>query len=285
MQKYLKSILNNKSYKIEFDRIFETAIKEDLSKYDKTTQILIDKNSISNAKVIAKSSGILCGSEIAKACFKKIDSRLKIDLLKNDGDKIDKGDIIIKIRGKSSSILKVERVTLNFLQHLSGIATCTNKIVNSIKKYNTTLLDTRKTLPGLRLLEKYAVYIGGGRNHRFNLKDEVLIKENHIFSCGGIEKTLQKMKNFSSPYEIEVSNIEELMIALKYNVPVILLDNFTLKDIKKAVKINNGKAKLEVSGNVTIKNAKKIARLGVVYISVGSITHSAKAIDFSLLLH
>ncbi len=284
MQKYLYSLLKCKRYKIDFKHIIDNALKDDIAKDDITTKLLINRNKISNARIIVKSNATICGLEIAKYCFKKVDKSLMINLLKKDGEKVKKGEIVIEIKGRTASILKAERTALNFLQHLSGIATYTEMMVSIAKKYNVLLLDTRKTLPGLRILEKYAVYTGGGKNHRFNLKDEVLIKENHIFACGGIENALKKIKKYKSPFEVEVRSLDEFKIALKHNVPIILLDNFKVKDIKKAVKLNQGKSKLEVSGGITLKNIRKIAKTGVDYISVGAITHSAKAIDFSLLL-
>jgi len=228
---------------------------------------------------------ILCGVDIVKKCFEIGDRNIRIEILEKDGDKSKKGDLVLKIKGGTKSILKVERTALNFLQHLSGIATHTYRMVSVANKYNVTILDTRKTIPGLRYLAKYAVFIGGGKNHRFHLSDEVLIKENHIIANGGIENTLIKFKKkYKKNFEIEVENLEELKIALKYNAPYILLDNFRIPDIVKAVKINNNQAKLEVSGGVTLKNIKKIARAGVDYISVGCITHSSPAADFSLIL-
>jgi len=284
MVKYLYSILKKEKYEINYKPIVESAIKEDFAKKDITTKLLIEPTKISSAIIIAKKESILCGTEIVKYCFKRIDKSLNVKLLKKDGEKVKRGDVVIRIKGRTGSILKVERIALNFLQHLSGIATYTNKMVCIAKRYNVTILDTRKTLPGLRMLEKYAVYIGGGKNHRFNLKDEVLIKENHTFACGGLENTLNKMKKYGCKFEIEVKDLEDFKIALKHNAPFILLDNFKLRDIKKAVKLNNRKAKLEVSGNITLKNIRKVARTGVDYISVGAITHSAKAADFSLLI-
>jgi len=282
MESYLSSILTKKNYKIEFKDIIKKAIEEDKVKESITTKLLIEKNKIVKAKVSSKSEAILCGVEVAKYCFKQVDKNLEIKILKNDGELVKKGDIIMIIEGKASSILGAERIVLNFLQHLSGIATITNKMARIAKKYNVTLLDTRKTLPGLRILEKYAVFVGGGKNHRFNLKDEVLIKENYIDICGGIEKALEKMKGYKRAYEIEVRDIEEFKVALNSGVPYILLDNFKISDMKKAVKLNQGKAKLEASGNVTLKNIKKICKTGVDYVSSGAITHSAKASDFSL---
>ena len=281
----LKSFISNLKYKILTQQIIKNALKEDIPLLDITSNMLIKHNSISHAEIIAKQDAILCGINITKACFKMKGRHLAIETLKKDGDLIKNGDIVMKIKGKTRAILQVERTALNFLQHLSGIATYTNKMVSLIKKYKVTILDTRKTIPGLRYLAKYAVVIGGGKNHRFHLSDAILIKENHIKANKGIENTLNKLKNtYKKDFEIEVENLKELEIALKYKVPYILLDNFKISDIKKAVKINNGQAKLEVSGGVKLKNLKKIAKTGVDYISTGCITHSARAADFSLIL-
>lgn len=281
----LKSLISNLKYNLHTQKIIRNAFQEDIPKHDKTSNLMINNNSISTAEIIAKEDQILCGINVVKSCFRMKGRHLYIETFKKDGDRLKNGDIILRIKGKTKTILKVERTALNFLQHLSGIATYTNKLVSIARKYNVTILDTRKTIPGLRYLAKYAVVIGGGKNHRFHLSDDVLIKENHITANGGIENTLVKFKKkYIKDFEIEVENLEELKIALKYNVPYILLDNFKISYIKKAVKINNGQAKLEVSGGVNIKNLKKIAKTGIDFISIGSLTHSPPATDFSLIL-
>ncbi len=281
----LRSKILDLKYKLDIKRIIKTALKEDIPRFDITSNLLVDNDSISYAEIRANQGMILCGVEIVKTCFRMCDRNTRVEILKKDGDEIKKRDLVLKIKGKTKSILKAERTALNFLQHLSGIASHTHKMVLIANKYNATILDTRKTIPGLRNLAKYAVFIGGGKNHRFHLSDEVLIKENHIIANRGIENTLIRFKKkYKKKFEIEVENLEELKVALKYNAPYILLDNFAVSDIKEAVKINNNRAELEVSGGVTLKNIKKIARTGVDYISVGCITHSSPAADFSLIL-
>jgi len=281
----LQSLILKKKYKLNTKRIIRSALKEDVPHLDVTSHLLIDNHSFSIAEIMANQEEIVCGVEIVRDCFKMVDRNISIQIFKKDGEKTKKGDLILKAKGRTKSILKAERTALNFLQHLSGIATHTYKMVSIAANYNVTILDTRKTIPGLRYLAKYAVYIGGGKNHRFHLSDEILIKENHIIANGGIEKTLVKFKKrYGKNFEIEVENLDELRTALKYNAPYILLDNFKVVDIKRAVRINQGRAKLEVSGGVTLKNIKQVARTGVDYISVGSITHSSPAVDFTLIL-
>ncbi|MBU1077522.1 MAG: carboxylating nicotinate-nucleotide diphosphorylase [Spirochaetes bacterium] len=274
-----------KSYDIDLANVIKNALKEDIPRKDITSEMLIPETSISEAIITAKENGILCGTDILRQCFKLMDNRMNIRFLKKDGNRIRKGDVILKLKGKTKAILEAERTALNFLQHLSGIATYTNKMVLIAKKYNVTVLDTRKTIPGLRHLAKYAVQTGGGKNHRLHLSDEILIKENHIVANGGIEKTLQKIRKcYKQDFEVEVENLNELKSALDHKVKYILLDNFSLSDMKKAASINNGRAKLEASGGVNLKNISKIASTGINFISVGAVTHSAPALDFSLIL-
>ncbi|MBN1898011.1 MAG: carboxylating nicotinate-nucleotide diphosphorylase [Spirochaetes bacterium] len=284
MHQILSTIISGKKYKIDYKATVDIALKEDACLQDLTTRLLISKKIQAQAEVLSKDNIIVCGLDIFTYCFHRIDRSLRITALKKDGDRIMSGQPIARIKGKAASILQGERVALNFLKRLSGIATTTHKMVSLIERYGVILLDTRKTLPGLRALEKYAVFIGGGKNHRFNLKDEILIKENHIFALGGIDKALEKIKQFKKPFEVEVKDFKEFQLALENRVPIILLDNFKIRDIKKAVLLNKGKARLEVSGNVTLKNIKKMAQTGVDYISVGAVTHSAPSADFSLLI-
>ncbi len=283
MKNKLVSNILNKQYKLETKKIIRIALDEDVKKSDLTGDILIPVNSKSEAVIIAKESGILCGIDIVKEVFKSVDKNIKFKQYKHDGDYISEKDTICRINGRTRSILKAERTALNFLQHLSGIASYTNKLVELTKKYKVKILDTRKTLPGLRMLQKYAVYVGGGGNHRFNLSDEILVKENHIKANGGIKNTLKILKQkYRKNFEVEVETMEEFYQAVENNVPFILLDNFSIKDLRKAVKINKGRAKLEASGGITIKNIKKVASTGVDFISIGATTHSIKAMDFSL---
>lgn len=280
-----KTQILKKQYNIDVSKIIKNALKEDIPHKDITSELLIPKNSISTAVIKAKQDGIVCGVDIVKKCFNLIDKKTKIKINKQDGQWVKKGDLILELKGKTKYILEVERTALNFLQHLSGIASYTNKMVKLAEKYDVTILDTRKTIPGLRYLAKYAVTIGGGKNHRLNLSDEILIKENHILVNKDVKNTLIKLrKKYHKNFEIEVENLEEFNQAIQYKAPYILLDNFKISDIKKAVKLNNGQAKLEVSGGVNLKNIKKIVKTGIDFISIGSITHSAPAMDYSLII-
>ncbi len=270
---------------MNIDEIVKLSLEEDLGHGDITTDYLEVENSNSTAFMIAKQDGVLAGIDVAIKVFHTIDSDLKIIIYKKDGDWVIKGDDILKIEGNTSNILKAERVALNFLQRLSGIATQTRTYVNELDGLNTKLLDTRKTTPLLRNLEKYAVKIGGGYNHRFGLYDMIMIKENHIRAANGIASAVKKIKLRNTAYkiEVEVTNLEELEQAVNAGADRALLDNMTIEDMKKAVKKFKHNIELEASGNVTIENIKKIAETGVDYISSGSLTHSYKSMDISLL--
>ncbi|RUM60652.1 MAG: carboxylating nicotinate-nucleotide diphosphorylase [Persephonella sp.] len=234
---------------------------------------------------VAKDNGILAGIEFAIKIFKILDKDLEIISFKPDGSKIEKGEIILEILGSGKALLKGERTALNIVQRLSGIATLTNKYVRQLEGTKTKLLDTRKTTPSFRYFEKYAVKVGGGHNHRFALYDMVMIKDNHIKFVGSIKEAVRQIKSKVSPMvkiEVEVSNIDELMEALDTEVDIIMLDNMTLEEMEKAVKIVNGKVKLEASGNITLDNIKDVALTGVDYISTGATIHSSKWLDISM---
>jgi len=270
------------------------AISEDLGSGDLTTNLLgKNKNKLSLAIVKSNENAILCGQIWFDSSFKNIQKKyggsLKISWLKKDGDKIKKGDVICKIKAPLRTILISERTALNFLQLLSGTASITKLYSDKIKNKKIKLLDTRKTIPGLRIAQKYAVKCGGGYNHRFGLYDEVLIKENHIteklFSFDDFLKKIYKNINFKK-VSIEVENLKELEILIKYKPKNILLDNFTLSDIKKAIKIINKKiSSIEVSGGINVKNIEKYAKLDINYISIGSLTKNVCSVDFSMLVN
>lgn len=260
------------------------ALEEDIGNGDITTKLLIPENSKSEAVFVAKEDFILAGIPFAELVYKILDPDIIFKTYFKEGSSIKKGNIIAKIKGNTHSILSGERVSLNILQRLSGIATLTRKYVEKIKDTKAKILDTRKTTPCMRYMEKYAVRIGGGRNHRFGLFDGVLIKDNHLKVIGNIKEAIEKAKNAHQllKTEVEVKNLEEFKIALNSDVDVIMLDNMSLSDIKKAVKLNNKRAKLEASGGINLDNIKEIAKTGVDYISIGAITHSARAVDISL---
>ncbi|MCL5772735.1 MAG: carboxylating nicotinate-nucleotide diphosphorylase [Actinobacteria bacterium] len=292
--------MNNKNNintinKLEIDNILKNAINEDLGAYgDITSKYIFDENDISEAYILCKEKegAILCGIDVAKYIFEEIDNNVEFLKLKNDGDSVSKGDIICKIKGKTLSILKSERVSLNFISHLSGIATITNKFVLVASRYNVKITETRKTLPNLRILEKYAVRCGGGFNHRFGLFDGILIKDNHIAAAGGVSKAINILRNnipHTLKIEVEVKTQKELQEAIESNADVIMLDNMSYKEMQESVKLIRKKSgnncKIEASGGVNLNTLEEICKTGVDFISSGIITNSAKAIDFSLEIH
>lgn len=275
-------------------KLILSALQEDIGRGDFTTQSIVARNQKSKAIIISKSEGILAGLEVVTLTFKLLDSKVKFKIFKKDGDRIKKGDKLLEIYGKTPAILSAERTALNFLQRFSGIATFTFQFVRQIQSTKARICDTRKTTPLWRSLEKYAVKIGGGTNHRFGLDAMILIKDNHIKAAGSVTEAIKraKQKNRSGfPIEVETKNLREVKEALKAGAKFIMLDNFSLKSLKLAVKIirdfeqkNMKKIKIEASGNVNLENVKKIAQTGVDLISVGKVTHSAPALDFSLKL-
>lgn len=277
--------ITNKILKEAIDINVASAIAEDIKNLDKTSTLTSSKlNAL--AEIKAKERGILCGTPWVEKTYRKIDPKLKFTWLVKEGGVFKKNQKICMIHGNFNSLLTGERIALNFLQTLSGTATITKTFVNKIKTTTTTLLDTRKTIPGLRIAQKYAVKIGGGMNQRLGLYDEILIKENHIKSVGSIEKILQKINTSQkiSNYQVEVENLKQLQLAIKLGARNILLDNFSISSTKKAVEINNHFATLEVSGNININNILYYAKTGVSRISVGAITKNIEAIDFSMII-
>lgn len=269
------------------EKIIKNALIEDMNYGDTTTDILIDEDSISEAFMIAKEEGIIAGLPIGQIVFKLLDEKIVFESIKNDGDFVKVGEKIAKIKGSTKNILKGERLALNLIQRMSGIASKARKYVDIVDEYHTRVVDTRKTTPGLRILEKYAVRVGGCFNHRFNLSDGVMIKDNHIKAVGSIEKAVERVrKNIShmTKIEVEVTNLNELQEAINAKADIIMLDNMDVETMKKAVDITKGKAILEASGNVTKDRLKDIAKIGVDVISVGALTHSVKAMDISLMI-
>ena len=268
------------------DNIIKTALLEDINYLDTTTDYLIDEEQEDAAKFLAKSDGVLCGIEIALRVFEILQpTGFEAKVYKKDGDLLKKGDIIAEVHGKTRTILKGERTALNLIQHMSGIATATHNAVEIVKGTNASIADTRKTLPGLRALQKYAVTVGGGRNHRYNLSDAAMLKDNHIDAGGGIANAVAKLKTklgHMTKIELEVRNLDELRQALDADVDVIMLDNMSPALMKEAVAITNGKALLEASGGITDETLREIAETGVDIISMGALTHSVKAFDISL---
>lgn len=270
---------------MRLDDLILQALEEDLGTGDITTGYLDLERTTTTAYMIAKAEGMVAGVDIAIRVFKLLDNELKITVYRKDGDKVKPKDEILRIEGNPSSILKAERTALNFIQRLSGIATKTNKLASLIRHTNAKILDTRKTTPLLRRLEKYAVRVGGGYNHRFGLYDMILLKENHIRAAGGITQALNRIRQHNTTYkiEVEVTTPKELTEAFKSGVDRIMLDNMNIRSITDAVQKYGGKVELEVSGGIDQSNIVEYAETGIDFISMGALTHSVKALDISLL--
>lgn len=261
--------------------LIKIALKEDVGAGDITTASAIPKSLRAKAFILAKEEGIICGQETAKMVFKTLEPKIIFKKLVEDGDKVIFGEKIAEISGRAGKILTAERTALNFLQRLSGIATLTAKFVKSVKPYKAKILDTRKTTPGLRFLEKYAVRVGGGKNHRFGLWDGILIKGNHI-DLVGLKEAVKRTKKLGKKVEVEARNLKEVKEALEAGADIIMLENMDLKTIKKGVRLIGKKALIEVSGGVNLDNVREIAKTGVDWISIGRLTHSVKSLDMSL---
>jgi len=274
-------ILSNPQLK----KIVKLAIKEDLGKLgDITSNTVLTKRDKATFHFVSRAKGILCGINIAKIVYELLDDKIIFTSFKKDGDLIKKNEILAKVEGPAISLLTGERTALNFLTHLSGIATSTSMMVKLILHTDTKILCTRKTTPGLRNIEKYAVKVGGGINHRIGLFDAILIKDNHIAIAGSISNALKKVKKLKNriKIEIEVDNLKQFKEAIKFNPDIIMLDNFKINDLKKAVKLGQKKVILEASGKIDYLNVAKIAATGVNFISSGWITHSSKSLDIGL---
>ena len=270
------------------DRLIDLAFAEDIGDGDHTTLCCIPEDAMGKSHLLIKSDGILAGVEVAKRVFAKFDPTMQVEVLINDGTPVKKGDIAMVVTAKVRSLLQTERLMLNIMQRMSGIATMTNKYVERLKGTKTHVLDTRKTTPGLRMLEKQAVKIGGGMNHRIGLFDMILLKDNHIDFCGGITNAITrcheylKEKGLDLKIEIEVRNFDELAEAMNCGgINRIMLDNFSVADTKKAVDIVGGKFETESSGGITFDTIRDYAECGVDFISVGALTHSVKGLDMS----
>ncbi len=284
-----KQLFPEKHYNFNIQQFIKTALAEDLGDGDHTSLACIPMNAKGKAQLLVKENGILAGAELALEIFKTVDSSLKVKMLKKDGSKIEIGDIVLTVEGKSQSILLAERLVLNCMQRMSGIATKTNKLVKLCKGTKTKVIDTRKTTPNLRGLEKWAVVLGGGANHRIGLYDMVLIKDNHIDYAGGIKQAIDaanhylRSKRKKLKIEIEARNLNEVKQILAIGtIHRIMLDNFSISDIKKAVKLIDGKYETEASGGITEKTIASYAKCGVDFISVGALTHHIKSLDLSL---
>lgn len=270
------------------DNIITIALMEDINYIDAAADNLIPEEHRSSAYYVAKDTGVVCGIEVAKRVFELAGGDVDFQILMKDGTKVNKGDIIATLEGSTLTLLKGERTALNILQHMSGIATATNKCVELVAGTKASVTDTRKTLPGLRALQKYSVTVGGGKNHRFNLSDAAMLKDNHIDAYGGITPAVTALREkigHTVKVEVEVRTLDELKEALDNKVEIIMLDNMTNNDMKKAVEITDGRALLEASGNVTVDNIRSVAETGVDIISLGALTHSVKCFDISMKIN
>ena len=272
------------------DELIKSALREDIGDGDHSTLACIPASAVNAAKMVAKADGILCGAEVGQRVFNLVDGSLKVVMLKHDGDALAKGDIIMTIEGHAGSILTAERTALNYMQRLSGIATETHRMVRMLDGLHTRLLDTRKTTPNMRLLEKYAVACGGGTNHRIGLYDMVMLKDNHIDFAGGIEQAIDRTHNYLDTkgkdlrIEIEVRDLDELQRVLDHGgVDRIMLDNFDVATLREAVRRIDGRYETEASGGITEATLRAYAETGVDFISVGALTHHIKSLDISLV--
>lgn len=273
--------------KIYVDNLIKTALLEDINYCDVTTDYLIPAEQMGKGKLVAKAEGILCGVEVAARVFELIDSDIKIEILIKDSESVKYGDEIMRLEGRTASLLKGERTALNLIQHMSGIATAANQATKLVEGTNASIADTRKTLPGMRPLQKYAVMTGGAKNHRYNLSDAAMLKDNHIDAAGGITAAvtaLRKKIGHMTKIEVETRNLDELKEALAVGADIIMLDNMSPELMKEAVEITNGRAVLEASGGITNETLRAVAESGVDIISIGALTHSVKAFDISMYI-
>lgn len=267
------------------DNLIYAALQEDIGNSDITSDLVISPFLENNFRIIAKSDLVLCGTQIAARAFLLINDQINITLLKNEGELLKASDIIMEITGRTADILKAERVALNLLRQMSGVATYTNLFVEQVKGTKAQILDTRKTIPGLKYLQKHAVKIGGGVNHRFTLSDGILIKDNHINACGGIKNALALAKQNAFMFmkiEVECETKEQVEEALQGGADIIMFDNMSTDDIRNAVKLCKGRVITEASGNMSLERAREVAKTGVDFISVGAITHAPLSVDISL---
>lgn len=273
--------------KFYVDDLIKKALLEDINYCDVTSDYLIPENQQGSARLVSKAEGVVCGTEIAARVFELIDSDIKTEILIKDGFPVKPGDEIMRMSGRTVSLLKGERTALNLIQHMSGISTAANKYSKIVEGTSASIADTRKTLPGLRPLQKYAVMTGGAKNHRYNLSDAAMLKDNHIDASGGITKAINILRSrlgHMTKIEVETRNLDELREALSAGADIIMLDNMSPDTMREAVKINGGRALLEASGGITDETLREVAETGVDIISVGALTHSVKAFDISMYI-
>ena len=277
--------MNEITMKMQADQLIRMALQEDITSEDVSTNAVMPTATKGTVDLIAKEDGVVAGLEIYARVFKILDEKTEIELHCKDGDEVKKGELMATVTGDIRVLLSGERVALNYLQRMSGIATYTRQVAKLLEGSKVTLLDTRKTTPNCRVFEKYAVRVGGGCNHRYNLSDGVLLKDNHIGAAGSVTKAVQMAKSYA-PFvrkiEIEVETLEQVKEAVEAGADIIMLDNMSPEDMKKAVELIDGRAQTECSGNVTKENIARLTEIGVDYISSGALTHSAPILDISL---
>lgn len=269
----------------EIDPIIDFALQEDIGSGDITTNTVIPGESVTSASMVAKADGIIAGLPVAERVFRKLNANIEWRTLVEEGSFVRKGELLVEIKGSFRALLTGERLALNFLQRMSGIATETSKYADAVKDFSTKILDTRKTVPGLRILDKYAVKKGGGTNHRIGLYDMVLIKDNHIKIAGGIAHAVSEIReniDGAIKIEVETTNKEEVAEAVKAGADIIMLDNMDIDTMFECIKYINGRSKVEASGNMTLEKVKEVAATGVDFISIGALTHSVTAMDISM---
>ena len=277
--------MNNITMKLNADDLILSALKEDITSEDITTNSVMPDYKLGEVDLICKEDGVIAGLEVFKRVFTLLDENTEVTFNCKDGDRVTKGQKLGIVKGDIRVLLSGERTALNYLQRMSGIATYTRNIADLLEGSNTKLLDTRKTTPNMRVFEKYAVKVGGGHNHRYNLSDAILLKDNHIGAAGGVKEAVKMAKEYASfvcKVEVEVENLDMLKEALEAGADIIMLDNMSVEDMKEAVRLTQGKAVTECSGNVTKENVARLVDIGVDYISSGALTHSSPILDLSL---
>lgn len=278
-------MFDNATLKLRVDPLILGALDEDITSEDVSTNSVMPKFQLGEVDLICKEDGVLCGAQVFERVFTLIDEKTEVTFFKNDGDDIKKGELIAKVRGDIRVLLSGERTALNYMQRMSGVATYTRQVASLLKGTKTTLLDTRKTTPNNRIFEKYAVRVGGGKNHRYNLSDGVLLKDNHIGAAGSVSNAIKMAKEYA-PFvrkiEVEVETFDMVKEAVEAGANIIMLDNMSHEQLKEAIEYIDGRAEVEVSGNVTKENIARLTDLGVDFISSGALTHSAPILDLSL---
>ena len=278
-------MFDNATLKLKVDPLILGALDEDITSEDVSTNSVMPNYQLGEVDLICKEDGVLCGAQVFSRVFTLIDEKTEVTFFKNDGDDIKKGELIAKVRGDIRVLLSGERTALNYMQRMSGVATYTRQVASLLDGTKTTLLDTRKTTPNNRIFEKYAVRVGGGKNHRYNLSDGVLLKDNHIGAAGSVTNAIKMAKEYA-PFvrkiEVEVETFDMVKEAVEAGADIIMLDNMSTEQLKEAIGYINGRAEIEVSGNVTKENIARLTDLGVDFISSGALTHSAPILDLSL---